>query len=759
MEPIEEIIPTNEYQTKITKEFLDSLLPEVRDELLDTITNIEFIKRLISPTRKRARDLPRDKDGKIIVDICNPHILEDMEYFRPTGNYYRKHGVVTHLIPNSNPNSEFGKWIRNEIDRIWNGMIRPSDGEWIPGYMYFYLNYTPIIQTKARKGTRQGDRIVDFPQVWEGVYLVFHYLHQARNGGKYNNFEGGQHAVEIARRGASKSYIMAAILACIFICGENSVANKNCKAIVTAYDREKLTKDGTLNKFIEAIDFNAEHTEFPSLRLKDSLAEMHWIMGYKDLKTGSNKGTGNEVLGVTAKDNVDKARGKRCNFFGYEEFGAFKKFIDVWNVNKPSVQDGNYVFGQAFAIGTGGSEGSDFSGALEIIYNPLGYGVYAIPNVFDKGSTGKQLSVFFFGAYLNRTGCCNSDGVSDVIGALKEILQERHTIKYNTSDSMALTRAKAENPITIQEAIMRRESTIYPVSDLTERLHFIDQNPKILDDIYIGKLVLQKDKVQYVPSSEHKPIRNFPHKDNKLEGCIEIHKMPINNNEGIPYPNRYIAGADVYDDDVSNSLSLGSIFVLDLWTDQIVCEYTGRPKFAEDFYEICRRILLFYNAKCNYENNKKGLFSYFSKTHCLHLLTDSLEFLKDKDMIKGELYGNKVKGTISTAPIKAYYRRCIRDWLLKPYQVTKQEGENVIVENYPQLYNLKSRALIQELCTWNPDNNFDRHDALGMLMLLREDSLRIFGGKNPKDVQMEKKITRLENDDYFNRNYRRHNKQ
>jgi hypothetical protein len=111
---------------------------------------------------------------------------------------------------------------------------------------------------------------------------------------------------------------------------------------------------------------------------------MTWEMGYKDLASGSRKGTGNLILGVTAKDNVEKSRGKRANKFIYEEFGAFKKFIDIWNVNLPSVQEGDIVFGQAIAIGTGGSEGSDFYGALEIIYNPLGYNVYALPNYFDK---------------------------------------------------------------------------------------------------------------------------------------------------------------------------------------------------------------------------------------------------------------------------------------------------------------------------------------------------------------------------------------
>ena len=206
------MIQTNEFQTVLSDELLNSLNDEVKTELLDAINNIQFIQNLISPTRKRAKDLPRDNQGRIIVDIVNPHILEDMDYFRPSAIHFQKYGKYTNLRPNRNPNSEYYKWITQEKDRCWNGMIRESDGEWIPGYYYFYLNYQPIIQTKVREGTNQGDRVTDFPLVWEGGYLAFHYLDQARNGGLYNDFKGGQHGVEIAKRGASKAHPLDAIV-------------------------------------------------------------------------------------------------------------------------------------------------------------------------------------------------------------------------------------------------------------------------------------------------------------------------------------------------------------------------------------------------------------------------------------------------------------------------------------------------------------------------------------------------------------------
>lgn len=637
------LIDTNKYQTPITEELRDSLSTEVWNDFLEIITNVEFIKNLISPDRQRAKDRPRDSFGRIIVDICKPHILENMDYFRPAAIHYQKYGCYTKLRPDANPKSEFGMWLTREVRRCLDGMVRPEDGEWIPGDFYFYLNYLPIIQTKIRKGTRIGDRVVDFPECWEGVYLRAHYQYQARNGGLYDDFVGGKHSVEIASRGKSKSYYAAAILCKFFLLGENSISYDKVKCLVTAYQKEYLIKDGTLNKFIDGIDFCAKNTQFPRARLKNSLSEMQWISGYIDKDSMIPRGSQNEVLGVAVKDDPDKIRGKRSNRMLYEEFGTFPKFLDVWQTALPNVQENAAAaFGQAIAFGTGGSEGSDFMGALEMINYPDGYSVYSLPNVFDKGAVGARRTIFFFPSYLNSKGFYNEDGVSDVVGAILEEIKHRVILKYNSSDPIQLTRRKAEYAFTITDAIMRRDSNIFPSDKLNDRILELDQNPKSLDDMWVGRLVQTKEgKVEFTPDADVKPILDYPHKDNKLEGAVHINKMPIKGPDGkVPW-GRYIAGADPYDDDVSDTMSLGSIYVLDLFTDELVCEYVGRPMFAEDYYETCRRICIFYNAELLYENNKKGLFTYFSKTNCLYLLSDIPEFLKDKEIVKGNFFGNK----------------------------------------------------------------------------------------------------------------------
>lgn len=743
----------NKYQTQVTDELLSGLPQEVQDQLLDIINNVEFVKRLVSPARQYAKDRPRDSQGRIIVDLVNPHILEDMDYFRPTALHYKKYKCFTSLRPNANPNSEYGKWIRQERDRCWNGYVRESDGEWVTGPLYFYMNYCPIIQSKIRKGTKQADRIVDFPEMWEGIYWRFHYMEQARSGGLYNDFLGGNHGAELASRGKSKSYSMASILTHNFVLGENSTACEEIVSIATAYQKEYLTKDGVLNKFVSMANFCAEHTQFPRRRLKSSLQDMVWKMGYKDLELDIEKGTQNSVLGVSSKDDESKSRGKRAAFIGIEEFGTFPRLIDLYNVMLPSVQEGDYVFGLMYLQGTAGDNESDFAGAQEIMYNPRGYNMYALPNVYDKNNQGKRYFVFFFPGYINRKGCYNRDGVSDVVQALIEILMNRYRVKYNSTNPNTVIKTIAEVPITPAEAIVKTGVNMFPVTDLTERLGQLDANPREYDDVYVGDLTINSSKeVEFKPTSDQ-PIREFPHKDNKIEGAIEIYKLPEKDKSGRVFDNRYILGCDPYDDDESNTMSLGSVYVLDLWTDKIVAEYTGRPLFADDFYEICRKMCLFYNGRMNYENNKKGLFAYFSKMNCLYLLTDVLDFLKDKDMVKGSSYGNKAKGTNATAAINAYARNLLRSWLLRPVPIIQTidgEDQEVMI---PNLYTLRSRALIKELILYNSEGNFDRISSMGMLMLLREDKMILYKGEVSKSKEEDASASYLGNDPFFKTNY------
>ena len=741
----------NHYNSSIESLELENAKQEILDNFYDFLDNVPFIRYMVNPLRPTAKDLPKDESGKIIVDITKPHILEDMDYFRPSALHYIKYGTYTNLRPNPNPNSEFGKWIREETRRCFEGYVRPSDGEWVTGDYYFFLNYCPMLVSQKVDGTNKAIRTESFPSVWDGHYLMSHYLEQARNKGKQ--------AAALSSRGRGKSYWGAGMLAKRFVLGvgKDGESRKRTSFILASDTSKLVAGDQTLDKFQYDIDFIKENMQWPSMRLTDALQKMQWKMGYVDLNTGTKKGTLNSVVGFSVVDEA-KIRGSRGDLFLFEEAGSFPKLLSTYNNLIPSVKEGDNVYGQIFLYGTSGDSDSDFQSMQEIMYNPEGYDVYGIDNVYDKEGFGKRKFTFFFPEYLNRAGCYDNNGNSDVTKALFEIISERVKVKYNSSDIRTILKTISDRPIVPQEAIMRVKGNFFPITDINNRIAQLDANPSEYDDVYIGKIIFNKDnKPEFQPTTDT-PIRDFPLKNENTKGAIEIFKLPEKDANGNVFNNRYIAGLDPIDDDSSNDSlhSLMSLFVLDLWTDSVVCEYTGRLEFADDQYEIIRKILLFFNARCLYENNKKGIYAYFAKMNSLYLLEETPEFLKEKDMIKTVGIGNKAVGFSANKAVNDYADRCTRNWLMQPVTIISEVDGKEVESTVYKLYTVKNRAFLRECSLFNPDINVDRIRAFGALMLSREQHLIYNNGELKRN---EDKIEKdyLGNDDYFTNNYDRRN--
>lgn len=740
---MESLIKMNKYQTPVTQALLDSLPSEVAEQLMDCLTNIQFIKNLIAPDRPYYKDLPRDERGAAIVDVTNPPIMTNADYFRQPALHFLKHGCYTFLKPNSNPNSEYRKFWDEEIRRCYEGYIREEDGAWISGYNYWFLNYQPMMVNKKVSKTNKAVRIEAFPFFNEGNAWRYYYLYNAR--------EQGHHAIELAKRGCAKSFSLSAIMGHNLILGESLESRRRNITVLTAYQKEYLSdsKDGTLSKFKPAINFCFSNTPFPHLMLKNSPNEMTWQMGYKD-EYGIEKGSLNQVMAVSAKDDSEKLRGKRGTIL-FEEMGSFKGLLSLYDITRKSVEDGDLVFAFMYLVGTAAEDESDFSSAKTLLYNTDKYNIMTLPNVYDRPKQGKDSFGFFFPSYINRADCYNEDGVSDVVKALIQILLARHKAKYS-SDPKTVLRVIAEDPITPAEAIIKVKAAYFPATALTERLSQLDTDVHAYDDVYTGQLVFNKEgKVEFKPTNDE-PIRKYG-VDNDTPGAIEIFEMPEPDRNGNIPNTRYIIGHDPVDNDAAESNSLSSTFVLDLWNDKIVAEYTGRQNFADDNFEIVRKLCLFYNTKCLYESNKKGIYAYFSKMNSTHLLADTPEYLRDKQLIKYSNFGSNAKGVNANAAINNYANSLIRDWLMKPVviQTVDEEGNGIEMTSM-NLFFIRNRALLEELIAFNPEINVDRIRALGMVMLYREEKMVLYQG-NPAKDRDKVPSDYIGNDPFFTNNY------
>lgn len=738
------LVKTNECQTPITEELLSSYPDEVKEQFMEFISTVPFIQNLISPDRPRIENLPRDEKGRAIVDITNPPIYKDADYFRQAALHFLKEGTYTNLKPNSNPNSEFRKYWDRELDRCYNGLLRESDGMWIPGYLYWFLNYCPMMVNEYKKGHKKAIRKEGFGSLFEGLWLRHLYLDQARNN--------GHHASELAKRGCGKSYTLASIMSHNLVIGESEEMKKRTVTVLTAYQKEYLKddKDGTLNKFVPILSHLAKYTPFPRLMLKQSSNEMVWQMGYKD-EYGRPQGSLNQVMGVSAKDDSDKLRGKR-GWILYEEFGNFNGLLELYDVTRKSVEDGDYTFACQYLIGTANNKESNFQAAKTLLYAPRSYNIQEIKNVYDKKGQGRAHFGYFYPSYLNRAGCFNEDGISDVVAALLQILKNRYESKYG-ADPTSILRVIAEDPITPAEAIIKVKDAYFNVQALNERAQQLDTNPRLYDDIYIGTLfVNSRGEVEFKPT-EDIPIRKYP-VDNDTPGALEIYNMPEKDSNGKVFSGRYIIGVDPVDNDAAESSSLYSCFVFDLFTDTIVAEFTGRKPYADENFELTRLLCIFYNAKCLYESNKKGIFAYFQTRRYTYLLAETPEYLRDKQLIKYSKFGSNAYGVNASAAINNYANGLLRDWFNKMVPINVKDEHGIEMQaRVPIIYTLKNRALIEEAIQFNPEINVDRIRAMGMVMLYRQQYIILYGG----DMSMShREVNRKDdpsNDPFFKKNY------
>lgn len=740
-----ENVKFNKCQTPLEDLHLENYPAEVQEQFWDFLNNVPFIRWMVSPDRPLVSELPRDNEGRAIIDITHPPILEDSDYFRPSALAFKANkGRYVLLRPNANPNSDFGKWLYSQRERGWNGYCNSATGMWVTGDYYWMLNFCPMHLVENENGI--DIRTVAHPRFWDGQFLMSHYFLQARTH--------GHHAAELASRGKGKTSFGGGLLAKRCIIGESENNKTEVQCMVTAVDKTKLMDTNQiLRVFKDNLDHCAKYTQFASHRLKSSDQEMEWKMGFKKAGSEVEYGSKNSVSGIITGVNQDKLNGSRGVLYLIEEAGIFKNLTSMYNMIRPSVEHGSKVFGEIFAYGTAGDDQSDFTAFAEMFYSPEGYNLEPLDNVFDKEGQGRKKCCFFFPAYLNYDeSCIDKNGNSDVSKALLMILYDRYKVKYGTTDINTIVKRISQYPIVPQEAMLRSHGNIFPVTELNERLNQLDNDPNAFDDVYVGELVQDNKtgEVKFNPTIDL-PIRDFPTKDNKVKGALEIFEMPKKNGEGkVPFE-RYICSADPYDADCSNTMSLGSIFAMDLWTDMIVAEYTGRPAFAEDFYEICRKLCLFYNCRCMYEQNIMGMFSYFSSHNAVHLLAETPEYLVQRNMIKSIGYGNKAVGIRAIPAIINGAFKMIQTWLRKEIVSieTDADGNNTEVK-IPNLYRIKNRALLKELVLWNPQGNFDRVMSLVQLMLYREDKMVLYHGNLRHTEEVS---SGMEKDDYWDKNY------
>lgn len=635
--------------------------------------------------------------------------LHDTDKFRQAAIFFQQHGCYT-LAPRGT--TDYNKYWEQETDRCINGYTAP-DGEGITGYNYFYLNYSPIMRLKEEEYTdREGNlrkrrqRILEFPSFWDYDYYYFCAIEQAELEGK--------HMAVLKCRQRGYSFKGGSMLV------RNYMLIPGSKNFAIASEQKFLIGDGLLTKAWQIMDFLDKHTAWAKQRLVST--RMERTSGYKitdEFGKQTEQGYLSSITGITLKNDPERVRGTRAKLVLWEEGGKFPSLLDAWRIEQPSVEtDDGKAFGLMIAFGTGGTEGASFEGLKELFYKPKSYNVLSFPNIWDEGRENTECA-FFVPAYSNLESFdddgnqvyMDKDGNSYKEKAIQNLIDQRNKVKDGGASQQSIDRFISERPIRPAEAILELGKNIFPRKLLMDQLTRIRTNKKLQSMKHVVDLEWDGNgqvKATEKPSGD---ITNYPlKKGDKPHGSVVIWEYPVKD----PPLGLYIGGCDPYDHDDSFTNSLGSTFIFkrvragEAWTDVIVAEYSGRPDTAEEYYENVRKLLTFYNARLLFENERKGIYPYFTNKHCDYLLADQ------PDKIISEVFkDSKVqrrKGCHMTKQIRAYGEGLILEWLLDEFE-----------EGHPNVERVYSEPLIEELIENDGVRNVDRVIALCMVMIYREE--------------------------------------
>lgn len=514
--------------------------------------------------------------------------IRNSNKFRSPALFYQEHGVYS-FAPTGT--SEYLEYWEKETSRCLDGYIA-EDGDWISGYNYFYLNYCPIMRLvefeyKDKFGNikKRREKTREFPDFYDYDYYYFSAIHEAE--------EEGKHMVALKARGKGYSFKGGSMLC------RNYYLVPGSKSYAIASETEYLIRDGLITKAWDLMDFIDEHTAWAKKRQAIN-TKMHRRASIITTDGMGNKievGYKSEIIGVTLKNDANKARGKRGKLILWEEGGSFKDILQAWQIARPSVEEDGVAYGIMCCFGTGGDDASKFDGLKELFYNPSGYNVKAFPNIWDEGASASECA-FFIPVYANMSVIgtnglrlyMDSDGNSLKEKSISYAMSERQKVIDGSSDSRAIDRYIAENPITPQEAVLELTGNIFPKKELMAQLAAIRTNRKLQSHKQVGDLEWVNGEISW-RIKRNGDITKYPlGRDDKTEGAIVIWEHPNKDTSN----QLYIAGCLLPGEKVLTNQGLMNIEDIDdknTLIDKdgkrtIIKEFLKYDKVDEDIYTL-----------------------------------------------------------------------------------------------------------------------------------------------------------------------------
>ena len=498
-------------------------------------------------------------------------------------------------------------WAR-ETERCLYG-YKPKGYNKISGKYYYYLNYYRILGNDGTKGNR---KTLIYPWYRDMDHEYFDLFDQCK--------EENKGMIVIKARDKGFSYMNSGILAHEFTFFPHSEVGIAAGLQVTA--------DAFFDKVKKGV--NNIHPNFRHSWLKDTDTMLK--AGYKKKNKDGKWETGGyqSVIHCRTMDNPEVYKGERLSVMVFEEAGEFKSLMNAYMSSKACFMDGDLQFGVPIVGGTGGDIEKASKDFMEMYYEADAFNLI---NIFIPASK------VYYGYFDVKTG------QSDMEGAEEKIMEDRTKLQ-DAGKEKAYNLHIQNYPMTVEEAFLKTKSNFFDLSLINM------QRSKILANVDFEYQL----QTGFLDWNDEGGVDWFA----DANGPVKVLHHPMPEVSGLD-----IGGIDSYDQDrAGRSESLGSAIIyrrfmdMDSPGDCVVAEYTERPRTAEQFWDNCLKLAVYYNAKMLVEYTKIGILDYFRRN-------DGLKYLKEKPVTAhspGTLTRNRY-GVHMNKQVKALMINVIDDYI------------------------------------------------------------------------------------------------
>ena len=477
----------------------------------------------------------------------------------------KKYAPIIHEgVPDLNPESvAYREFWDEQIERCKNG-YKPNGMDAISGKHYYYLNFYKILGNSGEKGGRKS-LIAPWYRDMDREY--FNLFETCKDEGKG--------MIVIKARDKGFSYMNSGMLAQEYTFYPHNEVGIAAGLQVTADSFFQKVKKGLYNQtniFRHSILKDADEVIRAGYRKKNRDGKWE-IGGFQS------------VIHCRTMSNPEVFKGDRLSVMVFEEAGEFKELLNAYMSSKACFMDGDIQFGVPVIGGTGGDIETSSKDFMDMYYNAEAF------NLIPMFIPATQCYHGFFDL---------KTGISDEKGAKKKLMAERDQLKK--SDNQKGFNLHIQNyPLTVEEAFLQTKSSMFNVAKINEQRSAILSEDAVKNQIQKGYLEWDGEemRVQWIPDRE---------------GPYKILAHPMTEYKGLD-----IGGIDSYDQDYASTDSLGSAIIYrrfystDMASNYVIAEYTERPRTAEEFWDGCLKLAVYYNAKMLIEFTKIGIIDYFKR--------------------------------------------------------------------------------------------------------------------------------------------------